>query len=315
MARRVTISTFNFPYCLVDPDSEWEQLIEQVGSYLECKIDQVLPDEPDLIVLPESCDMPSGLSAERLREYYVQRGDQILELLAGIARRQNCYIAYPSIRTMVDGTWRNSVRLIDRGGELTGTYNKNHPAIVEIEADKVLCGKDAPIMECDFGQVACAICFDLNFDPLRQKYAEKQPDLILFPSMYHGGFMQQIWAYSCRSYLVSAVAGGLPSSIVSPVGELVASTSSYFDYVSETVNLDCVVVHLDRNRPRLDAMRQKYGTKVKIHDPGYLGSVLVSSETDEFTSSDLVREFALELLDNYLERSLAYHQDTNFVEP
>jgi len=314
MARRVTISTFNFHYCLVDPDREWEQMIKQVGMHLEQKINQVLPDEPDLIVLPECCDMPSGLAPERLREYYLQRGDRILNLLAGIAQRHHCYIAYPSIRTMDDGSWRNGVRLIDRGGKVVGTYNKNHPVIIEMEADKVLCGKDAPIMECDFGRVACAICFDLNFHPLRLKYVEEQPDLILFPSMFHGGFMQQYWAYSCRAHLVGAIAGGLPSSIVSPVGEITASTSSYYDYVSATVNLDCVVVHLDQNRQRLDAMKQKYGKKVKVSDPGHLGSVLVSSETDVFTIEDLIQEFSLERLDAYMARSLAYHQNTDFIE-
>ncbi|WP_409346382.1 carbon-nitrogen hydrolase family protein [Paenibacillus sp. MBLB4367] len=314
MARRVTISTFNFHYCPVDPDGEWEPMIRQISHYLEHKINQALPDEPDLIVLPECCDMPSGLSSERLREYYLQRGDRILNLLAGIAQKHHCYIAYPSIRTMDDGSWRNSVRLIDRSSEVVGTYHKNHPVIIEMEADKVLCGKEAPIMECDFGRVACAICFDLNFNPLRLNYVKQQPDLILFPSMFHGSFMQQYWAYSCRAHLVGAIAGGLPSSIVSPVGEIVASTSSYYDFISASVNLDCVVVHLDQNRQRLDAIKQKYGKKVKISDPGYLGSVLLSSETDAFSSEDLVSEFGLERLDDYLARSLAYHQNSHFIE-
>ncbi|WP_158560449.1 carbon-nitrogen hydrolase family protein [Paenibacillus contaminans] len=314
MARRVTISTFNFHYCLVEADGEWEQIIRKIEHHLEHKINQALPDEPDLIILPECCDMPSGLSGERLREYYRQRGDRILNLLAGIAEKHRCYIAYPSIRTMDDGSWRNSVRLINRSGKVIGTYNKNHPVIIEMEDDKVLCGSDATIMECDFGRVACAICFDLNFNPLRQKYAELQPELILFPSMFHGSFMQQYWAYSCRAFFVGAIAGGLPSSIVSPVGEIVASTSSYFDFITETVNLDCAVVHLDGNRQRLSAMKQKYGKKVNISDPGYLGSVLVSSESDAFTSEDLVREFGLERLDDYLARSLSYHQDHHYIE-
>jgi len=34
-------------------------------------------------------------------------------------------------------------------------------------------------------------------------------------------------------------------------------------------------------------MKRKHGPKVRIHDPGFLGSVLISSETDEFTIQDL----------------------------
>jgi len=59
--------------------------------------------------------------------------------------------------------------------------------IEETTQDGVLCGKEAPVFECDFGRVACAICFDLNFDELRLKIAKARPDLILFCSMYHGG--------------------------------------------------------------------------------------------------------------------------------
>ena len=70
-----------------------------------------------------------------------------------------------------------------------------------------LCGKDAPVFECDFGRVAFAICFDLNFDELRLKYVKAKPDLIIFSSMYHGGLMQAYWAYSCRAYFVGAIAG------------------------------------------------------------------------------------------------------------
>lgn len=312
MARRVTISTFNFHYCPVEPGGNLEQDVDRVAKYLEHKLAQVWPDRPDLVVLPECCDMPAGCAGEKLRDYYRERGDRILQVLASKAKEHHCYIAYPSIRLLGDGTWRNSVRLIDRSGNVAGIYDKNHPVLVEIEEDGIRCGQDAPIMECDFGRVGCAICFDLNFDPLRTKYANESPDLLLFPSMFHGGLMQQYWAYSCRAYFVGAIAGGLPASIVSPVGQIVRSSSSYFDYLSETVNLDYVVAHLDHNRSKLDAMRQKYGNKVKVTDPGHLGSVLIASETDEFDALDLIREFGIEPLDDYLARSLAGQRlDTN----
>jgi len=197
--------------------------------------------------------------------------------------------------------------LLDRNGDVAGVYNKNHPVIIEVEDNLIQCGEEAPVFECDFGRVAFAICFDLNFDELRLKYVRDKPDLIVFPSMFHGGFMQQYWAYSCRAHFVGAIAGGLPSSIVSPVGQVTSSTSSYYDFVSATINLDCAVAHLDYNRSKLEAIRQKYGKKVRVTDPGYLGSVLLSSETEEFSAEDLVREFEIEKLDDYLARSRSYH--------
>ena len=52
-------------------------------------------------------------------------------------------------------------------------------------------------------------------------------------------------------------------------------------------------------------MGAKYGSKVQVFDPGYLGSVLVSSEADDISARDMAQEFELELLDDYLARSLA----------
>ena len=86
---------------------------------------------------------------------------------------------------------------------------------------------DAPLIECDFGRVGSAICFDLNFSEIRQRYEQARPDLLIFPSMYHGGLMQAYWAYACRAHLVTAVCG-LPSAILSPVGNELASHDKLF---------------------------------------------------------------------------------------
>jgi hypothetical protein len=156
--------------------------------------------------------------------------------------------------------------------------------------------------------VGCAICFDLNFDPLRQQYVRARPDLILFASMYHGGLMQSYWAYSCRAHLATAICG-MPSGVVSPVGEPLAMSTNYFDYVTVEVNQDCAVAHLDFNWDRFAALRAKYGPQVTVHDPGFLGSVLLASESPERRIGELVAEFGIELLSDYMARSAAFAED------
>ena len=74
------------------------------------------------------------------------------------------------------------------------------------------------------------------------------------------------------------------------------------------------MAHLDGNGDKLRALRQKYGPKVSVFDPGHLASVLISSETDEATSAEMVEEFAIELLDDYMERSMAHRRDPHNVE-
>ena len=231
-----------------------------------------MPDRPDLIVVPEACDRPSGFSLKKRLQYYRVRKKQVQDFFAKVAKENSCYIVYSAAREMEDGTWRNSSVMLDRKGNVAGIYNKNHVVIEETTKAGILCGRDAPIIECDFGRVAFAICFDLNFDELRLKYVKARPDLIIFSSMYHGGLMQPYWAYSCRSHFVGAIAGrATPSQIYNPLGWVVASNTNYFDFVVATVNLDCTLAHLDYNWQRFKKLKDKYGPKVKITDPGRLG--------------------------------------------
>ena len=313
MANYVKISTIG-PRPLAENPGQGQAAVDRMIAFWEGKLAQVLPDRPDLIVLPEACDRyPAHSMAERLG-YYRARGNQVREFFGDVAREHRCHIAYSAAREMPDGTWRNSTQVIGRDGQVLGTYNKNHVVVTETTEGGILCGRDAPVIECDFGRVGCAICFDLNFDEIRLKYVRAKPDLILFSSMYHGGLMQGYWAYSCRAHLVTSIAGP-PSAILSPVGNVLASTTNYFDFVTARVNLDCQVVHLDFNWQKLEAMKAKHGPRVSIYDPGYLGAVLIASESDEKTIDDLVEEFEIERLDDYWARSLAHHHNPENMEP
>jgi len=313
MANYVKISTVA-PAAPSEYPTPDQAAVDRMIAFWQRELAQVLPDRPDLIVVPEACDRyPAHSTEDRLR-YYRVRANQVRDWFCDVARKHRCHVAYSAVREMPDGTWRNSTQIIGRDGQVLGIYNKNHVVISETTEGGTLCGRDAPIIECDFGRVACAICFDLNFDELRLQYARAKPDLIVFSSMYHGGLMQAYWAYSCRAHMVTSVCR-LPSGILSPVGQLLASTTNYYDFVTAVVNLDCKVAHLDGNWEKLAEMREKHGSKVAVFDPGHLASVLISSETNELTSDELVHEFEIELLDDYLARSLAHHHDPRNIEP
>lgn len=316
MSNYVKIATIGPPPPPVAPSMKPEEIVDFMIDFWRGKFAQVLPDKPDLIVVPEACDRPAPLdfSLERRLEYYRVRKNQIYDFFAHLAKEYSCYLVYSAARETGDGSWRNSSVVIDRTGHSAGVYNKNHLVIEETTEAGILCGKDAPVIECDFGRVVCAICFDLNFDRLRLKYVQARPDLIIFSSVYHGGdLMQGYWAYSCRSHLVAAIAG-LPSQIRNPFGEIMATSTNYFDYAVATVNLDCCLAHLDYNRDKLTALKARYGQKVEIYDPGYIGSVLITSNADDMSAVKMAEEFEIELLDAYFARALAHHDNPDNAE-
>ncbi len=314
MANYVKISTIGAKLLPVRVDIPADAVVEIMLAHWEREIAQVLPDRPDLIVLPENCDSPMDADASpnclgRDQDaYFAARGDRLFNFFAGVARDNRCYLTYSAKWQADDGAWVNRTTLFDRQGNVAGVYDKNYLFIGENTEHGLRFGTEAPLIQCDFGTVGIAICFDLNIDELRLRYAAAKPDLILFNSVYNGGMMQRYWAYSCRAHFVSAVSGGTPSHLINPLGEIIDSTTNYFDFVTATVNLDCAVAHLDFNWEKLVAMKRKYGAGVKITDPGELGCVLFASESADVTAADLTCEFGIELLDDYFARVLAHRE-------
>lgn len=314
MANHVKISTIAAAAPAGMPES-LDEAVDGMIAYWRGKFAKVLPDKPDLIVVPECCDRyETAFAPQETIAYYRARGNRVRDLFAQTAKANRCYITYSAVHEMPDGTWRNSVQLIDRSGDVVGQYNKNHLVIEENTQGGILCGREATVVETDFGKVGFAICFDLNFEPIRLRYKKLKPDLMVFSSVYHGGLMQAYWAYFLRCHMVTSIAR-LPSGILNPVGEMIATTTNYTDHVTATVNLDAEVCHLDYHQAKLAQLKKQYGSAATIHDPGLLGSVLVSSESKERTAKELLQEFQIERLDDYFARALAFHGEAANVEP
>ncbi len=290
-------------------DMSPQQMVDGMIKFWAGELQQVLPDKPDLIVLPEVCARPSGMTPEQRKAYFAVRKDQILDYFRSIARANRCYIAFGTMRDIGNGKWYNSCVIVGRDGEIAGIYDKNFPTIGAMEHGTVADTK-ADLIQLDFGTVGCAICFDLNFGELLREYQKSQPDLLIYIGLYHGGLVQSYWAYTSRAYFVGSVGiVNLPSEIRNPFGQVVATSTNYFNYTVTTVNLDYRLVHLDYNWPKLRALKEKYGEKVKIYDPGEVGAVMISSEDETVSAADMVKEFDIELLDDYFNRSRAVRKE------
>lgn len=313
MSRYVTIASVGpaaqHPY----EGQSYASMGKQIQHVLRENLLNVLCDAPDLVVLPENCNRPEGYAPNKDRQYFADTDAQFEEMIRSLARDFHANILYPAYVFEAGRTF-NSMRLYDRQGQLSGRYDKAFPTMGEIEDWGITPGSMPELMHCDIGSLAGVICFDLNFDQLRQHYAKLRPDIVAFSSMYHGGFKQQLWAYSCRAHFVGCIAGP-QNRILLPTGEAVASSTNYYPYTVGRINLDGVLLHLDLNMPRLERMKRKYGARVKVSDPGFLAPVYVSAEADELHVRDLIREFELELLDDYYDRATRMADEKRQVSP
>ena len=304
MANYKRIATFFFGPPAVKRRPIGMSITDAVWNHLLYHMNHAIADEPDLIVLPEVADRPADLTMEEKMAFYKERGDDILNRISEYARAHSVFIMYNAVRAAEDGEYRNCSTLIDRTGTPIYRYDKTFPTVFEMTDYKVKPGMGARVVDCELGRVGAAVCFDMNFEELRREYARLKPNLILFSSNYHGGLARNFFAYDTRSYLVASIGAGGPGEIINPLGISIAATSSYEFLAVADINLDYVVCHLDENRgAKFNALKKKYGKKVKIDIPSYLGPAIITSECEEKTAMDLVQEFDLELLDDYFERS------------
>lgn len=308
MANIIRVATLG-PNCPQENPAPNQGAVDKMKEFWQFQLDQVLCDHPDLIVIPETSDRYPKMSPDNQPIYYQVRGNQMRDFFCEIAAKNKCNIAFSAIRLLEDGRKANSTQIINRSGEVIGIYDKNCTVIPETESKGVHFGLQAPIIECDFGKVACAICFDLNFVEVLEKYGT-QPDVILFCSMYHGGLMQRYWAYQAQAHFIGAVYEN-QCTVIDPIGELLAKSTDYYNYISMDINLDCKVVHLDGNMQKIQNAKKKYGKNLTLKDPGHLGAVLLTSESVDFSIHHIIKEFEIEVLSDYLKRSRYMYSHSN----
>jgi hypothetical protein len=71
------------------------------------------------------------------------------------------------------------------------------------------------------------------------------------------------------------------------------------------VNLDSAVLHLDYNEEKLKALKAKYGPLVELEVTGPEAVFLMTSHHPEVRVDDMIAEFEMERVEDYLDRARA----------
>ena len=300
--RPAMVSVIGSSLMQLPPDGKTD--VDAMIEFWTTRMDREVVMKPDMIVLPEICDMWAGLKTAGEKHNWIEkRGDKILNAFREYAKKHKTYIIYPAYRQLGNKRYQNSAFVIDREGDVVGRYDKLRPTVRDIAFGAVP-GKAPVAVDTDFGRIAMLICFDLNFWELLDSYIALKPDILLFSSYYHGDFMLKVWAYKCRAHLVASTIGSLPKEVVSPCGTTLRLEEDYEWTLSEMINTNCKVVHLDFNQAGIQAARAKYGRKIKVDTAGSVGAVTMYSEDPALPIENVLKEFNIELWDDYYKRSV-----------
>lgn len=302
MARFVGVSSISFSTGTGEDPQKMQKAMGQWESY----IDTAALDKPDIILLPEIfLQNTAGSSTKEektARADLLPEGGEITGFLSRKAKEHKSYIFASYWRKDEKGRGRyNSAVLFDRAGKVVGAYDKVFPTIGEMEG-AVLPGKEAKIFQTDFGRVGAIICFDLNFQELLADYKSKGVELLCMLSAFRGGFMVPAAAFKNQIFIATSTPGE-NSLIVDPLGRTLAESSAFGRIIFAKVNLDSQIAHIDYNQQRVADMKKKYKEHVSIEVASPEAVYFISSLHPEKSVQDMIVEFQVETLNEYLDRA------------
>lgn len=285
---------------------------EAVCSFLEGEFRLGGSLQPDLILFPEMCDLPKGMDLIRYASHKFSCGDFVEQLAAEEARRQKRWIACSTLHIAMDGTLRNACLLYDRSGNLAGEYNKIRLTQGELDAGFVP-GAGPVTVESEFGRLGFVICFDLNYLELARQYQDLGPNLILFPSLFEGGFLKQVWALVTDATIVCACGEG-SASVTDASGTILSASDQADPRLTAEVQLEKILVHQDFQSDTLSSLARTYPQQISQKTIPGLGAVLLESHDPSVSIQQIIEKYHLESRTQYLKRMARLNQKAEQVQ-
>ena len=249
----------------------------------------------DLIILPET-----WTGHEKIETL---EGPTITAM-AALAKKHNTYIVCPIDRK--DGEKRlNTAVLLDRQGKIAAMYNKVYPYWSEYDlTPPVNPGEEAPVVECDFGKLGFAICFDVNFPEVWRRLADHGAELVAWSSAYSAGTSLQAHALNHHFYIVT-------STLVNDCIVYDITGEQLLYEKGPDVNISRITLDLDRGIYHQNFNIEKRDRLLKDHPDAVCQEkwldreqwFVLKAKKAGVSARALAREYGLEELRDYLDRS------------
>jgi len=227
--------------CIIQPAysvdySRTEELFQAELRFLE-QCDESM----DLIVMPESCDVPClARTREEFIASYIKYAQILLDKCAETARRCQAVLFVNATQVLPTGE-RNTTFAFNKRGQIVGTYYKQHltPGEVahrKLDSDYSFEFSEPTVITIDGVRYAFLTCYDFYFYEAFANIARQNVDVIIGCSHQRSDrldaieLMTRFCAYNCNAYVLRAsvsmdeqsdIGGG--SMIVAPDGRVLVN--------------------------------------------------------------------------------------------
>lgn len=289
---RIRVGTLQY---FIRPVNTFDQFRDQVESLVDTAADY----KCHLLVFPEYFTiqlLTLGNVRRPIREQVrdlAGQADRFTELMSGLARRHGIHIVGGTIPVLSDGgerVFNQSMLFGPTGG--VGVQRKLHMTRFETEEWIVSPGDTLRVFETEFGRMAIAVCYDVEFPEIARAAAREGANILVVPSCTDDrqGFWRVRYCAHARAienqlYVVcSGTVGSLPMvpAVSLNYGQASILTPSDFAFSRDGIlaegnaNQEMMVIG-ELNLKTIVETRSS-GTVLPLHDSLKTGAVVARPE-------------------------------------
>ncbi|MDR2476352.1 MAG: carbon-nitrogen hydrolase family protein [Treponema sp.] len=265
-------------------------------------IEENLQGNEDIVLLPE-CFIDT-------RAY--NPDDPFLEAVKNLARQGNTHILCPLIINIADAKTVNTAMLFDRQGRTLFRYEKIFPYWNEFPicggSFNTVPGSRTAVCDTDFGRAGALICFDANFPEIWRDLADKDADIVFFPSAYSAG--RQLAAHALNHHYTIVSCTRFPDCAVFDIAgreiQYVRGDTGKTLIARAAVDIDKLICHHNFNKNKVQKMlAENPGIRLEQNNEREEW-FLLSSGSAEIHVRETCKKYGIEPLRDYQNRSRAY---------
>lgn len=158
---------------------------------LRRKLEELVPEKPDLVTLPEMFDCPYQNSCFPV--YAEPEGGPVWQALSAMAKEFGIYLSAGSVPEKDEaGHIYNTAYVFDRQGRQIARHRKMHLFDIEVEggqsfkeSDTLTAGDQVTVFDTEFGKMGLCICFDFRFPELARLMVLEGAEIIVVPAAFN----------------------------------------------------------------------------------------------------------------------------------
>ena len=183
------------------------------GEALSGAIERAAAGGAEILFTPEMSGLLDRDAARAAKVLRAEEEDDVLAAVRDAAARHRIWVHVGSLAVLVDdGKVANRGFVIDREGEVRGTYDKIHLFDVDLptgeswrESNVYSAGKGVVLVNgTPVGKLGLTICYDLRFPGLFARLAESDADVIAVPAAFTVPTGKAHWHVLLRARAIEA---------------------------------------------------------------------------------------------------------------